>query len=97
MPDGYVGRTVIAEVVTPDWDFFDVYKKERAGAAERYWMQQQKGVRMVEHGFMKMLGGVVDALDLSNFTGMTRTFDPDRIEPVAALAAEEGFLPGTAL
>ena len=87
---GYVGRTLIAEVVPVDGEFLDVYRDRGASAAEMFWMSRREGMRMSEHGMMKVLAGQIDPLDLFYVTGIP---DTDRANSVFAFAHREGLVP----
>ena len=88
---GYRGRTVVAEVLVPDLEFMETYKESRV-EAEKYWIGKLGGVRMVEHGSMKMLGGLVDPLDLNRKVGLVKELQPGRVSDVLRHARDEGFL-----
>ena len=88
---GYRGRTVVAEVLLPDLQFMEAYKRSRV-EAEKYWVDELGGVRMVEHGCMKLLGGLVDPLDLNRKVGLVKELQRDRVDQVLRLARDEGFL-----
>ena len=88
---GYAGRTLVAEVLVPDLGFMEAYKESRV-EAEKYWIDDLGGVRMVEHGCMKLLGGLVDPLDLNLKVGLVKDLKSDRVDHVLRLARDEGLL-----
>ena len=87
---GYVGRTLIAEVVPVDSGYLDVFRDRGAGAAEAFWADEREGMRMREHGMMKVLAGQIDPLDLYYVAGIP---DPVRADAVFAHAHREGLIP----
>ena len=63
---GYVGRTVVAEVVEPNDELMRLYREGSVADAERHFLSEtggMGGIRMLEHGVAKMFAGVVDPLD----------------------------------
>ena len=90
--NGYRGRTVVAEVIAPDDQFYVLMKTEGVGAAEDYWVNTMGGVRMREHGMMHLLAGKVDPFDLDECVGLVNTFEPERITNVLELAEKEGLI-----
>ena len=91
--NGYRGRTLVAEVIFVDNEFIAAYEEGRVRAAERHWIEEMGGVYKHEHGFMQMLGGRIDPLDLENEVTMgTLNTDPKRREFLHALALREGLI-----
>ena len=88
--DGYQGRTLIAEVVLCNWDFVSVCRREGTIEADDFWISKMDGVRMIEHGVMKLLQGLFDPNDL-NDAGDLESFDPDRIPFLISKGSKHGF------
>ena len=86
---GYVGRTLIAEVVPVDKEYLDVYRDRGASAAEAFWASEKEGMRMHEHGMMKVLAGQIDPLDLYYVAGIP---DSTRVDVIFAHAHREGLI-----
>jgi general secretion pathway protein E len=57
---GTMGRTVLAEVITPDERFFALVRSGDKAAALRYWLADMGGITMVEHAIEKVRDGLVD-------------------------------------
>lgn len=57
---GTVGRTVLAEVITPDERFFAHVREGDKAAAVRYWLSEMGGRTMTEHAIEKVREGLVD-------------------------------------
>ena len=64
---GYVGRTVVAEVMVPTDDFFKEYAKGEPGLkgrVERLLQGSKNGILIREHCLIKMSQGTVDPADM---------------------------------
>ncbi|PHV06640.1 secretion system protein E [Janthinobacterium sp. BJB412] len=57
---GTAGRTVVAEVVTPDARFFDHLRSGDKGQALEYWRRELGGQTLLEHALSKVVAGLVD-------------------------------------
>jgi general secretion pathway protein E len=57
---GTAGRTVVAEVITPDARFFDFVRSGEKGQALEYWRRELGGQTMLEHALVKIAAGLVD-------------------------------------
>lgn len=58
--DGASGRTVAAEVITPDGNFMRLMRNREKEEAVAYWIKDLGGMTMFEHAIGKMLRGIVD-------------------------------------
>lgn len=67
---GYIGRSVVAEIILPDQDFMDLIKKEEKVAARALWLEEMNGMTMVCHGMSKVLRGEVSPIDLERSAGL---------------------------
>ena len=95
--DGYVRRAVIAEVVTTTDALMLAYaggaksgSSDGLRAAQRHWFEHDQGVRLAEHGVVRLLEGQVDPLDLDRVASLV-AFDPQRWDPVLRFAERNGF------
>lgn len=59
---GIIGRTVVAEVISPDAKFFRLYNESGAAAAKTYWHRQLGGVTRNQHVLHYINNGLVDPL-----------------------------------
>jgi type II secretory ATPase GspE/PulE/Tfp pilus assembly ATPase PilB-like protein len=59
---GTIGRTVLAEVITPDERFFAFVRATDKAAAIRYWLTDLGGITMSEHAVEKVREGLVDPM-----------------------------------
>ncbi len=66
---GYLGRTVIAEIVMPDDRFMEHVLHNRKLEAEKYWLTQLGGRSMVEHIVDRIITGEVDPFDAERTVG----------------------------
>jgi general secretion pathway protein E len=57
---GTVGRSVIAEVILPDEQFFKYVRAGEKTAAIQYWMRDLGGKTILEHAIEKVAAGVLD-------------------------------------
>lgn len=59
---GTIGRTVLAEVITPDEHFCALLRAGDKPGAIRYWLGEMGGITMTEHALVKVRDGLVDPL-----------------------------------
>ena len=85
--DGYVGQTVVAEVVRPDVEYMRAYERGLPRDAEEYWVAQCGGVRIAEHGAVKALNSKVDFWDLNTSVVLSDLYR-ERIPSVLGYAEE---------
>lgn len=57
---GTIGRTVIAEVIVPDDQFFKYIRAGEKTEAHEYWLHQLGGKTIREHAIEKIAAGLVD-------------------------------------
>ncbi|MGH8808979.1 MAG: secretion system protein E, partial [Noviherbaspirillum sp.] len=57
---GTTGRTVVAEIVLPDEQFFKYVRAGEKGEAAQYWLHELGGRTMLEHVIEKVEEGIVD-------------------------------------
>lgn len=57
---GTSGRTVVAEVITPDARFFEFIRNGAKGQALEYWRRELGGQTLLEHALGKIAAGLVD-------------------------------------
>lgn len=57
---GTTGRTVIAEVIIPDAQFFEYIRAGEKTRAAQYWLQELDGRTILEHAIEKVAAGVID-------------------------------------
>ncbi len=67
--EGYVGRTVIAEIIIPDTQFMDYVMHNQKAEAEKYWLSHLGGRSMVEHMVDRVMAGEVDPFDAERVVG----------------------------
>lgn len=73
---GYIGRTLVAEIILPDDDFMQYVKKDDKRTAEQYWLSHLNGRTMVENMIDLLSAGKVDPLDAERIVGPL--YLPDR-------------------
>lgn len=66
---GYVGRTVVAEIIIPDTQFMEFVMHNRKADAERYWLTQLGGRSMIEHMADRVIAGQIDPHDAERVVG----------------------------
>lgn len=57
---GTTGRTVIAEVILPDAQFFEYIRVGEKTRAAQYWIQDLHGRTILDHAIEKVAAGIVD-------------------------------------
>jgi type II secretory ATPase GspE/PulE/Tfp pilus assembly ATPase PilB-like protein len=57
---GTVGRTVVAEVIRPDEQFFKYIRNGEKSLAVQYWLQELGGRTIHAHAIEKIAAGLVD-------------------------------------
>lgn len=57
---GTSGRTVVAEIILPDAQFFDYVRAGDKRKATQYWLQDLEGKTILDHAIEKIAEGVVD-------------------------------------
>jgi type II secretory ATPase GspE/PulE/Tfp pilus assembly ATPase PilB-like protein len=57
---GTTGRTVVAEVIVPDEQFFKYIRAGEKTAAVQYWQQELGGKTILHHAIEKVAAGIVD-------------------------------------
>lgn len=67
--NGYIGRSVVAEIILPDTDFMELVTKNKKQEAERYWLTQLGGRNMIEHVIDRVMAGEVDPNDAERIVG----------------------------
>lgn len=66
---GYIGRTVLAEMVDPDLVLLQHYRERNYEAGIRYW-RSMGGRTVLEHGIQKMLTGAIDPRSVEDKCGL---------------------------
>lgn len=57
---GTVGRTVVAEIILPDEQFFKYIRAGEKTAAVQYWVEELGGKTILEHAVEKVAAGILD-------------------------------------
>jgi type II secretory ATPase GspE/PulE/Tfp pilus assembly ATPase PilB-like protein len=63
--NGIHGRTVVAEIINCDQKFMELVA-DSTYEAEKYWLQEHRGIPMMAHGLLKVKAGEVDPRDLED-------------------------------
>lgn len=66
---GYIGRTLVAEIILPDDDFMNLVKNDDKRAAEQYWLSHLNGRTMTENMVDLVSAGKVDPVDAERIVG----------------------------
>lgn len=75
---GYSGRMVLAEVICPDQTFLDLMQQGVRERALAHWLGALDGITMMEHGWLQMIVGKLDARDLVDRLGPFHGLDAAR-------------------
>jgi len=74
---GGVGRTVVAEVISPDAKLLELITSHKKREAITYWRENLDGITMLDHALRKVLTGVLDPIQVASRVGM---FNPKEID-----------------
>ena len=66
---GYLGRTVVAEIIRPDQKLLDLLCSGERQAAFRYWTEVLGGRTFAHHAVEKIIEGVIDPIQAENRIG----------------------------
>lgn len=66
---GVTGRTLVAEVITPDPEFMSFIADGKPHLARHYWVQERGGMTMTAHALRKIAAGVIDPLSAERQLG----------------------------
>lgn len=75
---GIIGRTVCSEIISPDFELLDYFRREDPAGALKYWRglsdddlmsDNMTGKTALEHAISKMLRGVLSPYDVENAFG----------------------------
>lgn len=72
---GTTGRTVLAEVIVPDAQFFEYVRAGQKTKATHYWLQQLGGRTILDHAIEKVAAGIVDPRMAEKVVGHLATGD----------------------
>jgi general secretion pathway protein E len=81
---GNTGRTVVAEIINTDQKFMDLILSSNY-EAEKYWLEELKGMPMMAHGLIKVKRGLIDPLDLEDeleYIQLPESFDRDYLKQI---------------
>lgn len=70
--NGFVGRTVVAEIILPDQTFLDLYAEGRKAAAREHWIANLGGGTMLAHAWTKALRGEIGPAQIEQDVGLLR-------------------------
>ena len=99
--NGYTGRTVIGEVIRPDIRFLHLASEGKMVEAEKYWLEELKGIPYQVHAIEKLQAGTIDFVELqrwcSDFQSSIDLFEriggAARFFPVASQERQEDETP----
>lgn len=77
---GTIGRTVVAEVIVPDAEFFALMRTGDKIAALDYWRTELGGRSIVEHAIDKVAAGLIDPAVAEKTVGHL-AFEPAMVKP----------------
>lgn len=66
---GYAGRTVVAEVIYPDETLMAILREDKRTEARRYWLEELKGLSLMNHCIDKMKNGVLSPYEVERVVG----------------------------
>lgn len=86
--NGYIGRTVIAEIILPDATFMDLIRSSKKRDALSHWKSRLNGILMLEHVAAKVVAGIVDVRDAENRIGSFVDLEKERLHIVHKISKE---------
>jgi general secretion pathway protein E len=87
---GTVGRTVVAEVIIPDDEFFRFVRMGEKTKAIAYWIENMNGKTILEHTIEKVAAGLVDPRMAEQVVGHLAAA-PDLLARLNLVEAASGF------
>ena len=91
------GRTVVAEVIRPDAQFFAYLRDGNKRAALSYWLDHLGGRTIIEHTIEKVSAGLVDPRAAERIVGpLVPRNEPVRLRPVESVDGGRFGSPGNA-
>ena len=94
---GTTGRTVVAEVIRPDAQFFAYLRDGNKRAALSYWLDHLGGRTIIEHTIEKVSAGLVDPRAAERIVGpLVPRNEPVRLRPVESVDGGRFGSPGNA-
>jgi len=57
---GIIGRTVVSESISPDYEMLEMYRREGPARAMHIWAQKEDSRTYIEHALEKIRDGVID-------------------------------------
>lgn len=60
---GYSGRVVVAEAIKTDFKLLELVYSNRVEDAYDYWRNKLNGLTIKEHGWLKVVAGIIDPFD----------------------------------
>lgn len=76
--DHFAGRTVVAEVIVPDYDFLELMRQDKKADAIKYWQSELEGLKMVEHGLLRVMRGEADPREIEDNIGFISEIPDER-------------------
>lgn len=68
---GFVGRTLVAEIVRPTAQFMEVFRTQGKLAARRHWVHEMGGITKTAHAIRRINEGAIDPLTAERDIGQT--------------------------
>ncbi|QIU90109.1 GspE/PulE family protein [Yokenella regensburgei] len=60
---GYSGRVVVAEAIRTDFKLLELVYDNKIEDAYAYWREHLNGLTIIEHGWLKVISGIIDPFD----------------------------------
>ena len=80
--NGFTGREVVAETITPDAPFMAFILDNKKQDAYHYWLEKLNGLTMPEHALQKLAEGRISPQDMEEKFGDINDINKDRVEKV---------------
>jgi general secretion pathway protein E len=87
---GTTGRSVVAEVIIPDAQFFEYVRAGEKVRAAQYWLEDMDGKTILEHAVEKVASGLIDPRMAEKIVGYLTSgpaTSPKRLNVVEAVRA----------
>lgn len=79
---GSIGREVVAECINPSEKIMEFMRKRDKAAAHKQWLENEKGMTILEHAIQKMVLGYCAPTDVEDRMGSLDLFNIKRLETI---------------
>lgn len=63
---GYVGRSVVSEIILPDEHFMELMREHKKRQARAYWFKTLEGIDLLGAAWLRALDGLISPIDIEH-------------------------------